>query len=63
MLLLGCVCHECISIVYSFVMHVNVYMLLCMHCYGHGCACIVGKRYIVMVIVVVLCHYDAVGML
>ena len=25
-------------------MHVNVYMLLCLPCYGYGYACIVGQR-------------------
>ena len=42
MLLLGCICHECMSLVYSFVMHVSVYMLLCMHCHGNGYASMVG---------------------
>jgi len=61
MLLLGCVCHECMSVVYAFVMHVDVYMLLCMHCHGYGFACIIVQRCIVMVIVVVLCHHDVIG--
>ena len=34
MLLTGCVCHECMSMVYAFSMHDNVYRLLCIHCYG-----------------------------
>jgi len=37
MLLLGCVSHECMSVVYAFVTHVNVYMSLCMHCHGEVC--------------------------
>jgi len=58
-----CVFHECVSVVYPFVRHVNVYMLLCIHCHDHGYACIVGKRCIVMVIVVVFFHHDAINML
>lgn len=42
MLMLGCVFHECMLVVYEFVMHISVYMLLCMHCYGCGYAYIVG---------------------
>ena len=38
-------------------------MLLCIHCHDHGYACIVGKRCIVMVIVVVFFHHDAINML
>ena len=49
MLLLGCVCHQCMSVVYVFVMHVSVYMLLCMHCHGYGYACI-GHACIMLVI-------------
>jgi len=47
MLLLECVFHECMSIVYAFVMHVSVYSLLCMHCHGYGYACMVGQTCIV----------------
>jgi len=59
MLFLGCVFHECMSVVYAFIIHVNVYMLLCMHCHGYGYACIVGEISIVMF----MCHHDAIGML
>ena len=44
MWLLGCSCPNCLSVVYAFVMHANVYMLLCIHCHGYGYACIVGKK-------------------
>jgi len=47
MLLLGCVCQECMSVVYAFVTHVSVYMLLCMHFHGHGYAFMVGQTCIV----------------
>jgi len=47
MWILGCACHECVSVVYAFVMHVNVYILLCMHYSGYGYACIVGQKCIV----------------
>jgi len=47
MLLLGCVYHECMSVVYAFVMHVIVYMLLCMHFHGYIYVCILGKTCIV----------------
>ena len=30
----GCGHHECILDVNEFVMHVRVYMFLCMHCHG-----------------------------
>jgi len=43
MLLLGCVYHECMLVLYAFVMHLNVYMLLCMHCHAYGYECTVGK--------------------
>ena len=39
MLWLGCALHEYMPIVYAIVMHVNVYRLLCMNCYGDGYAC------------------------
>lgn len=40
----------------------RLYMhFLCMHCHGYSYSCIGGKRRIVMVIVVVLCHHDAIG--
>ena len=42
-----CVHHECITVVYVFVMHVSVYILLCMHCHGYGYECMVGKICIV----------------
>lgn len=64
MLLLGCVFHECILVVYAFVMHVNVYTLLCMHCHGYGYACTVGQicvmrsLHIVYVIMMLLVCYD-----
>ena len=57
MLLLGCVSHECMPVVYAFVMHVSFYMLLCMHCHGYiyasivGQTCIVRSLYVVCVIV------------
>ena len=31
MFLLGCIGHECMLIVYDLVMHISIYMLLCMH--------------------------------
>jgi len=37
MLLLECGCYECVSTVCLHVMHVSVYMLLCIYYYGHGC--------------------------
>ena len=43
MLLLGCFSHECMSVVYAFVMHVSVHMLLCMHCHDYNYVCIVGE--------------------
>jgi len=46
MLLVGCVCHECMSVVYAFVMHFSVYMLLCMHRHGYSYVCIVGQTHI-----------------
>lgn len=63
MLFLGCVCHECMLIVYAFVMYVSVYILLCMHFHGYGNACMVGRTCIVVVIVCSSCHHDVVGML
>ena len=53
MSLLGCVCHECTPIVYAFVMHANVYMLLCMHWHGYIYACILGQTCIVRSLYVV----------
>jgi len=50
-------------VVYAFLMHVNVYMLLCMNFHGHGYACIAGNRCIVIVIFMVLCHRDPTGKL
>jgi len=47
LLLLGCVCHDYMLVVYAFVMHVNVYMLLCMHCLRYIYACIVDQTCIV----------------
>ena len=41
MLLLGFICHECMLVVYAFVMHVNVYMFLCMYYHGYGYACMI----------------------
>ena len=60
MLLLEFVCHECMSVVYAFVMHVSIYMSLCMNCHGYSYACIVGQTcivrslYVVCVIVILL---------
>jgi len=34
-LLLGSICHECMSIVYPFFMHDSVYRLLYVHFYGY----------------------------
>jgi len=47
LLLLGCVCHECMLIVYAFVMHVSIYMLLLMYFHGYDYACMVGQTCIV----------------
>jgi len=55
-------CHECM-VVYACVMHFSVYILLCMHCRGYGVTYIIGQRCIVMVIVLALCHHDAIVML
>jgi len=38
--------HECM-VVYAFVTHVDVYMLLCMHCHSYGYVCMVGQTCIV----------------
>jgi len=38
--------HECM-VVYAFVMHVSIYMLLCMHFHDYGYACMVGQTCIV----------------
>ena len=46
-LLLECVFHECMLVVYAFVMHVNVCMMLCMHCCGYDYACMTGQTCIV----------------
>ena len=40
-------------VVYVLVMHVNVYMLLCMHCRGYSYPCIVGYTCIVRSLYVV----------
>ena len=63
MWLLGCLFYECMLVVYAFLMHVNVYMLLCMNFHGHGYACIAGNICIVIVIFMVLCHHDPTGKL
>lgn len=33
----GCGHHKCMSDVNAFVLHVRIYMLLCMHYHGKGC--------------------------
>ena len=47
-------------VVYAFVMHVSVYMLLCRHCRGYGYACMVGQACIVRSLYA-LGHHDAIG--
>jgi len=60
LLLLGCVCHECMSVVCAFVTHVSVYMLLCMHCYGHDFyACGYGMQLVFSCMISMYCYdYD-----
>ena len=43
---------------YAFVMHVSVYMLLCMHCQGYHYACMV-----IVKLCMQLAHRDDIGML
>ena len=50
--------HECM-VVYAYVMHVSVYMLLCMHCFGYSRSCMhCGGHYEVCVIMMLYVCYD-----
>ena len=61
----GCVCHECMLVVYAFFMQINVYTLLCMHCHGYGYACMVSQTcivrsvYAISIIMMLLACYDS----
>jgi len=50
MLMLRSICYESMSVIYTFVMHVSVYMVLCIHFHGYGYACMAGQTCIMVVI-------------